>query len=289
MAAGVRLHWGDVIGGPELKDEKEELLPLREQQHLARQRECTEQILAAGPRQHTLATDAMTRYLVRWRLKEAVRRLLQADRDITCASSVLVLCAAEGYEGSVLMDMGLLDVTVSDLSEAVAAVAVRRDPRLKARVLNAEETGLPAESFDIVVIQDGLHHLQRPVQGFTEMLRIASRAVIFLEPHDSLVGRSIGTKWETNGPAVNYVFRWTKRLVQDIACSYLGRNTFQNLSFSFWHHNVVLAKAGQRLGGGVFAISCIRAVKAFMDFLVPTMGNQFCGLVILKRMAREKQ
>jgi ubiquinone/menaquinone biosynthesis C-methylase UbiE len=187
------------------------------------------------------------------------------------------------------MDMGLLDVTVSDLSEAVAGVAVRRDPRLKARALNAEETELPAGSFEIVVIQDGLHHLQRPVQGFTEMLRIASRAVIFLEPHDSLVGRLIGTKWETNGPAVNYVFRWTKRSVQDIASSYLGQSTFQNLSFSFWHHNVVLAKAGQRLGGGAFAISCIRAVKACMDFLLPRMGNQFCGLVILKRMVREKE
>jgi len=266
-----------------LKDEKEELHPSREQQHVARQKEWMEQALAAGPREHTVATDAMTRYLVRWRLKEAMRRLLQADEDITCASRVLVLCAAEGYEGSVLMDMGLLDVTVSDLSEAVAEVAVLRDPRLKARVLNAEETGLPALSFDIVVIQDGLHHLQRPVQGFTEMLRIASRAVIFLEPHDSLVGRLIGTKWETNGPAVNYVFRWRRRLVQDIASSYLGRNTFQNLSFSFWHHNVVLARVGQRLGGGAFAITCIRAVKAGMDFLLPAIGNQFCGLIIKER------
>jgi ubiquinone/menaquinone biosynthesis C-methylase UbiE len=170
-----------------LKDEKEELQPSREQQHVARQKEWTEQVLAAGPRQHTVATDAMTRYLLRWRLKEAVRRLLEADKNITWSSSVLVLCAAEGYEGSVLMDMGLLDVTVSDLSEAAGGVAVQRDPRLKARALNAEETGLPALSFDIVVVQDGLHHLQRPVQGFTEMLRIASRAVIFLEPHDSLV------------------------------------------------------------------------------------------------------
>jgi hypothetical protein len=264
----------------ELRDESQ---PSSERLHLARQKEWMEQALAAGPRQHTVATDAMTLYLVRWRLKEALRRLLQADEDITCASSVLVLCAAEGHEGSVLMDRGLLDVTVSDLSDAVVGVAVRRDPRLKARVLNAEETGLPAESFDIVVIQDGLHHLQRPVHGFTEMLRIASRAVIFLEPHDSLVGRLIGTKWETNGPAVNYVFRWTKRLVRDISCSYLGRNTFQTLSFSFWHHNIVLDKVGQRLGGGVFAISCIRAVKAFMDFLLPAMGNQFCGLVIKER------
>jgi hypothetical protein len=262
---------------------KGEVQPSREQQHLTRQKQWMEQALAAGPRLHTVDPDGMTRYLVRWRLEEALRRLLQADEDITCASSVLVLCAAEGYEGSVLMDMGLQDVTVSDLSEAVAGLAVRRDPRLKALALNAEDTGLRAQSFDIVVIQDGLHHLQRPVQGFTEMLRIASRAVIFLEPHDSLVGRLIGTEWEANGPAVNYVFRWTKRLVQDIACSYLGPSAFQNLSFSFWHHNVVLAKAGQRFGGGRFAISCIRLAKTTIDFLLPRMGNQFCGLIVKER------
>jgi ubiquinone/menaquinone biosynthesis C-methylase UbiE len=265
-----------------LKDGKGEFEQSREQLHMARQMEWTEKVLATGPRKHIVAPDAIARYLTPWRLKKAMRRLIQADKGITCASSVLVLCAAEGNEGSILVDMGFLNVTVSDLSETVCGVAMRRDPRLNALALNAEDTGLPALSFDIVVVQDGLHHLQRPVQGFTEMLRIASRAVIFLEPHDSLVGRLIGTKWETNGPAVNYVFRWTKRLVQDTTSSYLGKSAFQNLSFSFWHHNVVLAKAVQRIGSGSFAVSCIRVAKTCMDILLPRMGNQFCGLVIKK-------
>jgi ubiquinone/menaquinone biosynthesis C-methylase UbiE len=66
-----------------------------------------------------------------------------------------------------------------------------RDKRLKGIVLNAERTNLPSQSFDIALVQDGLHHLSSPVQGFTEMLRVAKRAVVFLEPHDSLVGRMI--------------------------------------------------------------------------------------------------
>ena len=262
-----------------------ELEPSREEQHIARQKQWMEEELATGPREHTVATDALTRYLVGWRLKEAMQRLFRAGAEINRSSSVLVLCAAEGYEGSVLMDLGMEDVTVSDLSDSVAEVAIRRDPRLKALALNAEETGLAPRSYDIVVIQDGLHHLQRPVQGFTEMLRVAARAVIFLEPHDSLVGRLIGTKWETNGPAVNYVFRWTKGLVEDIASSYLGRDGFENLSFSFFHHNIVLAKVSRLLGKGSAAVSCISVAKASMGFLMPGMGNQFCGLVILKKAA----
>ncbi len=253
------------------------------QQHIDRQTEYMESAMAEGPRRHTVTTDPITRYLVRWRMTQAVERLLRAEPSLSFDSPVLVLCAAEGYEGSMLMDFGFTDITVSDLSSGILAAAQKRDPRLKTIALNAEATGLPDDAYSIVVIQDGLHHLTRPVLGYTEMLRIASRAVIFLEPHDSIVGRMIGTEWEQNGPAINYVFRWTKRLVQDVANSYLGRDAFRNLSFSFWHHNVVLDKAASVLGRGSFAAFCVRAAKGTMDRLFPHSGNQFCCLVIKNR------
>jgi len=218
-----------------------------------------------------------------------VKRLLVADRSISQASSVLVLCAAEGYEGTVLMDMGFSNVTVSDLSEAITGIAAERDPRLKTMVLNAEATGLRDGSFEIVLVQDGLHHLPRPVLGFTEMLRIASRAAIFIEPRDSLVGRMIGTEWETHGAAVNYVFRWTPRMVRDVACSYLGRNSFRNLTFSFWHHNLAFAAMGGALGGGSFAIFCIRFAKWGMDLLLPRSANQICGLIVKRPKPRQPE
>jgi len=261
---------------------------MKEQEHLSRQKQSVEQELASGPRSHTVSTDRMTQYITRWRIEEAIRRLFRADATLSYTCSVLVLCAAEGYEGTVLLDMGFTDVTVSDLSELAARTAERRDTRLKACILNAEETGLPAESYDIVVVQDGLHHLQRPVQGFTEMLRVASRAVIFLEGHVTLVTRLIGTEWETHGAAVNYVFRWTNRLVQDVASSYLGQGAFKNLSFTYWHHNIVFAKAGERLGGGSLAIACIGLAKAGMDFFLSRIGNQFCGLIIKEREQKGK-
>jgi hypothetical protein len=154
-----------------------------------------------------------------------------------------------------------------------------RDKRLKGIVLNAERTNLPSQSFDIALVQDGLHHLSSPVQGFTEMLRVAKRAVVFLEPHDSLVGRMIGTQWEKNGSAINYVFRWDKKLVDQVASSFLGPNSFDNLSLSFWHHNVVYAKARSILGGR-FGLMVVRSIKYFFDRLIGRLGNQFCGLVI---------
>lgn len=245
------------------------------------QKEAMEASLASGPRAHTTSKDELTVYLTRWRLHRALELLRKAEPlRISEASSTLVLCAGEGYEGTVLADLGYKNVTVSDLSAKIMEMAVQRDRRLTGIALNAEETGLENGCFDIVIVQDGLHHLQRPTQGFIEMLRIARVAVIFLEPHASLAGDLIGKKWEVHGPAVNYVFRWTRELVEQLASSYLGPDSFKNLSFSFWHHNVVFAKLGTRLRGGRFALRAIHMLKATLDWLCSSIGNQFCGIVI---------
>jgi ubiquinone/menaquinone biosynthesis C-methylase UbiE len=238
---------------------------------------------SAGARAHVTSDNPLVQYIVRWRLWEALRRATKAAHGrISSQSRVLILCAGEGLEGTVFCDSGYKDVTVSDISEVGVAEALKRDARLKGLVLNAECANLERNSFDIVIVQDGLHHLQNPVLGFTEMLRMATTAAIFLEPHDSLVGRTIGTKWEKNGQAINYVFRWTKKLVEDVASSYLGPDSFQNLSFSFWHHNMVYHRLGKALGEGTFGLNAVRAIKYSLDIPLAWAGNQFCGL-ILKR------
>ena len=181
-------------------------------------------------------------------------------------------------EGSILCDMGFLDVTVSDLAEQGVKAALNRDTRLKGVVLNAEHLDLTNDSFDIVLVQDGLHHLSLPIVGFTEMLRVAKKAVVFLEPHDSLVGRLIGTQWEKNGSAVNWVFRWDKELVEQVMSSYLGPNQFENLSFSFWHHDSY--EKLPKLLGSVLGLSAIKSIKVLLDITMGNVGNQFCGMVL---------
>lgn len=49
----------------------------------------------------------LLRYLDDWRVRTAAERLLSASQGrITTSSSILLLCAAEGHEGSVLCDLG---------------------------------------------------------------------------------------------------------------------------------------------------------------------------------------
>jgi len=247
--------------------------------HNQRQREYHNSVFSKGSRS---VSDVVTRYIVSWRVEESLKRLVHISKNrVNEESSILVLCSGEGMEGSILCDMGFKDVTVSDLAEQGVQAALQRDERLKALVLNAEHTDLASNSFDVVLVQDGLHHLQSPVQGFTEMLRVAKIGVVFLEGHDTLVCHAIGTVWEKNGSAINYVFRWNKRLVEQVASSYLGPDSFDNHSFTFWHHNMVYAKISKVLGSS-FGLSVINIIKLFLDKTLGKFGNQFCGLVLKK-------
>lgn len=253
--------------------------------HTERQRRQHDAAFADGSRQHAFSSDAATRFIVSWRVREGMNRLIAAsDGIINMRSSILVFCAGEGLEGSILCDMGFSDVTVSDLSDRGVHAGLLRDRRLKGVVLNAEHTDLPSNSFDVVLVQDGLHHLQSPVQGFTEMLRLARSGVVFLEGHDTLVCHLIGTTWERNGLAINYVFRWNRRLVEQVASSYLGPESFDNLSFTFWHHNIVFAKIAKRLGPSL-GLAAIGICKRVMDKTIGRFGNNFCGVIFKKLTA----
>jgi hypothetical protein len=81
---------------------------------------------------------------------------------------------------------------------------------------------------------------------------------------------------------VNYVFRWDRALVEDVASSYLGPDAFDNLSFSFWHHNLHLERLGRRMGGGERGRDRIRLLKRAIDLPFARVGNQFCGLVVMR-------
>ncbi len=248
-------------------------------QHIEKQKGATDRYFAAKRRNPVTPLEF---YVRNWRILEATRRLLKASSGrVNHSSRVLFLCAADAFEASALCDMGFSDVTISDISAVALAAATERDPRLKNIVLDVENIDFPDGFFDLVVVEDGLHHLRNPVRGFTEMLRVSKIATLFLEPHLSLVGSVLGTQWELDDGALNYVFRWNRRLVQDVASSFLVSPSFRNLSFSFWHHNRTYERIGNKLGmTSESGCKLIATIKFVMDLLMARWGNSFCGLIL---------
>jgi SAM-dependent methyltransferase len=138
---------------------------------------------------------------------------------------------------------------------------------------------LPDESFDLVVVQDGLHHLPRPVLGLNEMVRVARRAVVVLEPHTGLVARLLGTEWERHGDAVNYVFRWNGEMFRQVVLSQLLERPLRFSVRPVWDHNVVVRKLVAPLGGRRISLVLARIIYGLLGCL-GSLGNNFIGVVV---------
>jgi ubiquinone/menaquinone biosynthesis C-methylase UbiE len=232
-------------------------------------------------------SDPVMRYLRDRRLGVAVDALTKSLNLPPEQWNALVVCGGVGGEGTYLANRGCRSVVVSDFSAHALEICARRDPRLGTKQLNAEALDLPDNSFDVVLVQDGLHELRRPVLGLTEMMRVARRAVAVIEPHQGLVARMLGTVWEkhdgedASGHAgENYVFRWNNQFLTDVARSYLLREATDVNVIRFWDHNVTIGRVAKLVGGGRPGLLAAQATYGLLDGLTWWMGNAMVGIVV---------
>jgi ubiquinone/menaquinone biosynthesis C-methylase UbiE len=186
--------------------------------------------------------DSFIRYIRDRRLSRGLSFLKKYYGDQIFSWKVLVICGGTGGDGIFFLNAGFTDVSVSDISANYLEIAKTLDSRLKRVILDAENLPLSNNSFDLVVVQDGLHHLPRPTLGFTEMLRVSKHDIIVIEPYDSLVGNIFGTKWEKQEEIINFVFRWNRSLVEQTVKSYLLHKCSVIKVFRFWDHNLMAQK-----------------------------------------------
>jgi ubiquinone/menaquinone biosynthesis C-methylase UbiE len=239
--------------------------------------------------------DPVMRYLRDRRLRIAVDALTTETGLAPEQWTALVVCGGVGGEGSYLANRGCRSVVVSDFSAHALEICARRDRRLRTRQLNAEALDLPDNSYDVVLVQDGLHELRRPVLGFTEMMRVARRAVAVIEPHGGIVARLFGRVWERHedhypeavaGEAAadrvgeNYVFRWNAQFLTDVARSYLMREVSDVKVIRFWNHQPVVGRVAGLAGNGRLGLAAAHATYGLLDRTLWWMGNNMVGIVI---------
>jgi ubiquinone/menaquinone biosynthesis C-methylase UbiE len=227
------------------------------------------------------ASDPLTRYVRDRRLNKAVGYILshlQLSLNEIRHWNVLIVCGGVGGEGTFFANKGFRSVTNSDVSENALRLCRRFDPRLQTLQLNAEHLDLPDNAYDLVVVQDGLHHLLRPVLGYTEMLRVSRKATVLIEPHTGIVARSVGTEWERHGHEVNYVFRWNRNIFEQSTRSYLLELPCHIRVVRLWDHNLTIAGLARKFPT---SLSLAVAKTAYgLLALLPGLGNMMIGVVI---------
>ncbi len=141
---------------------------------------------AGLPDKAVFKPDYHSRYR-RCRTRQRLEHLLaQLDRGITHRPSVHVACCGTGYEVEALLQAGW-QVSASDLSVQALRGLSKRSAARSYRVpyLQADVRYLPfaADSFDVAVAVEGLHHTPDPLGGFTELVRVARHQVAVIEPY----------------------------------------------------------------------------------------------------------
>lgn len=139
---------------------------------------------------------------------------------------LLVACGGQP-DREVLHDLGFSQVTISNLDARMRGDEFAPYPW---SFQDAENLQFPDESFDIVVVHNGLHHCYSPHRALLELYRVARRGVVVFEPRDTFLVRlgvrlQFGQEYEVaavagndlrfggvrNTAIPNYVYRWTER------------------------------------------------------------------------------
>lgn len=223
--------------------------------------------------------DKLTDFLRNRRLSKGLK-YLKSKYSIETISKwkVLIVCGGPGSEGLFFLNNGFNDVTVSDFSINALEIAKSLNSSLKTLVLNAESITFENNSYDLVVVQDGLHHLPRPSLGFTEMLRVAKKAILVIEPYDSFVGKVFGTEWEVVGTSTNYVYRWNVKMVEQVVKSYLLKEYNSIKVYQIWDHSLILLKLTKNISSEylrLFVVNIIYKVLSIFNIL----GNNMVCIV----------
>jgi ubiquinone/menaquinone biosynthesis C-methylase UbiE len=227
--------------------------------------------------------EPLTRFLRDRRQNRAVQELLrQTDTRPEHWDRVLVVCGGVGGEGTFLRKQGFRNVTVSEFDPALLRIMGQRDRSLRGAACDAQHLPFAGGSFDLVLVQDGIHHLKNPALGITEMLRVARRAVVVIEPHDGVVARLLGIRIEREGGQENFVFRWNRRMFVQVVSSFLVGTPFHVCTLRFWDHSLAMLRLFRWLPGDRLKLLGIQIGYGVLKLMDSLGGNMFVGIVIMR-------
>jgi len=125
-----------------------------------------------------------------------------------------------GLDAVHLKRRGFHDVLATDISDALLKQAERFGCRIDYKVENAESLSFSDDSFDYVLCKESYHHFPRPMLALYEMIRVARRGVVLIEPQDPLIDAPIlvehtgRPQYETSG---NYKYTLSRRELEKVA------------------------------------------------------------------------
>lgn len=206
--------------------------------------------------------------------------------NINTSDSVLVI-GGNRQDAEFLLQAGFRDITLSNLnSELEEEAYANLGFRVKLLTIDAEQIELLDGSFDFVFAHEVLHHCRSPHRALCEMLRVARRHVVLLEPNDSFLMRMLTRAgfsfpyeifsvvyhgYEAGGVRdsciPNFIYRWSTNEVRKTVSSYLAEYMFSIHAYPYWDFDVGEVGLSVRKETRIHAVTSIMGVKTFLAIL----------------------
>jgi hypothetical protein len=148
----------------------------------------------------------------------------------------------------------------SSISDTTLKIAVERGYFPTYLIENAEHMDSKDNEFDFVLCKESYHHFPRPALGFYEMLRVASKALILIEPIegcfrplDFLKNTAVkkllrGDRSALFEPSGNFIYRLTIREVEKMMSAINGPVIAVKKFNTFYHPKLASQKNGPTVG-----------------------------------------
>lgn len=191
-------------------------------------------------------------------------------------------------DAELLLRAGFKDITISSFNPEFEEYVTLQE-KVKLLSIDAEQIDLQDGSFDCVLAHEVLHHCRSPHRGLCEMLRVASKHVVLLEPNDSLAMRAL--TWagfsfpyevfsvvyhecETGGVrdscVPNFIYRWNANELHKTVSSYLAEYKFALHAYPYWDFNIDDEELSRRTETRISAITSVIGAKWFLAVLRAT-------------------
>ncbi|WP_313269774.1 class I SAM-dependent methyltransferase [Sphingobacterium sp.] len=161
---------------------------------------------------------------------------------------------AYGHDANYLIENGVQNVITSDISDEFLAVSKEVGIVEQYSAENAENLSFENNSIDYILCKETYHHFPRPYAALYEMIRVAKKGIVIIEPQDPIMKMPfllfmnnvlekikyglINKIWKNRfsyEPVGNFVYKVSEREIEKFAAGInLPMVAIKNFNPNFW-------------------------------------------------------
>jgi SAM-dependent methyltransferase len=204
-------------------------------------------------------------------------------------SREILVVGGRSDDVSVLQRVGFQQVVLTNIESlpSISEVSASQGIKVQMTYADAEDLHFGDDSYETVIAHDVLHHCRSPHAALLEMLRVARRHVMIMEPNDSrcmtifqrlhlaTFPYELGAVRDHHGLSggvrdsciPNFIYRWSSAEVFQTVSSFMPDRDFVLFARPYWDFNLDEKEIGLRKETRLHIFTRLLGVRRFLAAL----------------------